>query len=133
MEIDSPETVREVSAEFARYEAALVANDLEVLDALFWPDKRTVRFGVTEALYGFEMIQEFRRRRAATGLDRTLRRTVITTFGRDFATASTLFSRAGAPGQVGRQQQSWVRFADGWRIVAAHVSLAPDEGNGDML
>ena len=129
MDVDLQDTVREVEAEFARYEAALMANDLQTLDALFWPDGRTVRFGVAEALYGIEAIRSFRRSRAA-GLQRTLHRTVVTAFGRDFATTSTLFSRPGSPGHLGRQQQSWVRFADGWRIVAAHVSLAPDDGTG---
>ena len=123
MEIDDRDIVREVEAAFARYEAALVSNDTETLDALFWPDARAVRFGAAEALYGIDAIRAFRLGRSASGLDRTLERTVITTFGRDFATASTLFSRKEAPGRVGRQQQSWVRLADGWRIVAAHVSL----------
>ncbi len=126
MEIDDDATRREVEAAFARYEAALIGNDLATLDALFWQDRRTVRYGVAEALHGIEEIRAFRRGRSASGLGRALRRTIITTFGRDFATASTLFSREGSPGQVGRQQQSWVRFPDGWRIVAAHVSLVAD-------
>ena len=130
MDVDLQDTVREVEAEFARYEAALMANDLQTLDALFWPDGRTVRFGVAEALYGIEAIRSFRRGRAAAGLQRTLHRTVVTAFGRDFATTSTLFSRPGSPGHVGRQQQSWGRGADGWRSVAAHVSLVPDDGAG---
>ena len=129
MDVDLEDVVREVEAEFARYEAALVANDLGTLDALFWSDERNVRYGAAEALYGIEAIRRFRRGRAATGLERTLHRTVITAFGRDFATTSTLFSRSGWPRHVGRQQQSWVRFMDGWRIVAAHVSLTPDKSN----
>ena len=127
MEIDDRETVREVEAAFGRYEAALVSNDIDTLDALFWPNERTVRYGAAEALYGIEAIREFRRSRPASALERTLRRTVITTFGRDFATASTLFLRPAAAGRIGRQQQSWVRFADGWRIVAAHVSIVADD------
>ena len=127
MEIDHDETRREVEAAFGRYEDALVANDVAVLDTLFWSDDRTVRFGIAEALYGIDAIRLFRRDRPAAGLARTLRRTVVTTFGRDFATASTLFERGGAPGVVGRQQQSWVRFPDGWRVVAAHVSVVSEQ------
>ena len=125
MEIDDHDTRAEVEAAFRGYEDALVSNDLAALDALFWSDDRTVRFGIAEALYGIEAIRLFRRGRAGTGLARTLQRTVVTTFGRDFATASTLFERAGAPGLIGRQQQSWVRFPHGWRVVAAHVSVVP--------
>ncbi len=127
MQIDDPDVVHEVEAAFARYEAALVSNDTGTLDALFWPDARAVRFGAAEALYGIAAIRAFRLGRPASGLDRTLDRTVITTFGRDFATASTLFFREASPRRVGRQQQSWVRFSEGWRIVAAHVSLVADE------
>ena len=123
MDVNHPGTLAEVKAAFARYERALVVNNLAVLDELFWADGRTVRYGVGEALYGIEAIRAFRAARPAVGLARTLERTVITTFGRDFATASTLFTREGAPGRVGRQQQSWARMPDGWRIVAAHVSV----------
>jgi hypothetical protein len=123
MEVDGEAARAEVEAAFGRYERALIGNDLDTLDALFWHDGRTVRYGVAEALYGIEEIRAFRRGRAAAGLGRALARTVITTFGRDFATTSTLFVRDGDPGRVGRQQQSWVRFAEGWRIVAAHVSV----------
>ena len=127
MKIDDRETVREVEAAFALYEAALVSNDIGTLDALFWPDERVVRYGAAEALYGITAIRDFRRNRPGSGLDRSLRRTVITTFGRDFATASTLFWRPATPDRVGRQQQSWVRMEDGWRIVAAHVSMIADD------
>jgi len=84
-----------------------------------------VRYGVGEVLYGIEAIRAFRGARPAQGLARILERTAITTFGRDFATASTLFTREGAPGKLGRQQQSWARMPPGWRVVAAHVSLIP--------
>ncbi len=127
MEINHDGAREQVEQAFARYERALIRNDLAALDDLFWHDERTVRYGVPEALYGIDEIREFRRARASAGLDRALRRTVITTFGRDFATTSTLFVRKGAAGQIGRQQQSWVRFAEGWRIVAAHVSVVNDE------
>lgn len=126
MEVDRDDVRAEVEAVFGRYERALIGNDLATLDALFWNDARTVRYGASEALYGIEEIREFRRGRAAAGLDRTLRRTVVTTFGRDLATTSTLFFRDSAAGRTGRQQQTWVRFADGWRIVAAHVSIVTD-------
>jgi len=123
MDVNLPDVLGEVEAVFARYEQALVSNDIAVLDELFWADPRTVRYGVGEVLYGIEAIRAFRRDRPAQGLARTLQRTVLTSFGRDFATASTLFTRYGAGGKLGRQQQSWVRFPAGWRIVAAHVSV----------
>lgn len=123
MDVNLPDVLAEVEAAFARYEQALVTNDLAVLDELFWADPRTVRYGIGEVLYGIEAIRAFRRARPAQGLARTLERTSISTFGRDFATASTLFTREDAPGKLGRQQQSWARMAPGWRIVAAHVSV----------
>ena len=123
MEVNRPEVVAEVEAAFARYEAALVGNDLGVLDDSFWDSALTVRFGVGENLYGMEAIRAFRTARLSVGLQRTLFETVITTFGTDFATASTLFRRDGMVGAVGRQMQSWVRMADGWRVVAATVSV----------
>ncbi len=123
MEINIPEIVAEIEAVFARYESALVTNDVPTLEALFWDDGRTVRYGGTENLYGMEEIRAFRRARSPIGLARTLERTEITTFGRDFATVSTLFRRESAPGRVGRQMQTWVRMAPGWRVVAAHVSV----------
>jgi hypothetical protein len=123
MEINIPEVLAEVSAAFARYEAALVGNDVATLQALFWQDGRTIRYGIGENLYGAAEIAAFRAARSPVGLARSLSRTVITTFGRDFATASTLFHRDSAPGRVGRQMQSWARLPEGWRIVAAHVSV----------
>ena len=123
MEIDRPEIVAEVKAAFERYEQALVANDVETLDALFRQDARTIRYGGGENLYGYGEIAAFRAARSPVGLARALSRTVITTYGRDHAVASTLFRRGSAPGKVGRQMQTWVRFAEGWRVVAAHVSV----------
>ena len=125
MDVNLPDVLAEVEAAFARYERALVTNDLPVLDELFWADGRTVRYGAGEMLYGIEAIRAFRGARPAQGLARVLERTVLTSFGRDFATASTLFTREGAPGRLGRQQQSWARMPPGWRIVAAHVSVIP--------
>ncbi len=123
MEINLPEVKAEVEAAFARYEAALVSNDVEVLQSLFWNSELTIRYGMAENLYGYREIGAFRAARSPLGLARTTSRTVVTTFGRDFATASTLFFRATAPGKVGRQMQTWARTPDGWRVVAAHVSL----------
>jgi Protein of unknown function (DUF3225) len=123
MDVDLPEVVAEVSAAFERYEQALVSNDVAALDAMFRDDPRTIRYGGGENLYGYGEIKAFRAGRSPTGLARTRSKTVITTYGRDFAVASTLFQRASAPGKIGRQMQTWVRFADGWRVVAAHVSV----------
>jgi hypothetical protein len=123
MEIDLPEVVAEVKREFERYERALVSNDVALLDALFRDDPRTIRYGGAENLYGCEEIKAFRSARSPAGLARTLSKTVITTYGRDVAVASTLFHRASAPGKVGRQMQTWVRLPEGWRVVAAHVSM----------
>lgn len=126
MLINHPETHAEVSAVFARYEQALVNNDVGVLDELFWQSPDTIRFGVAENLFGAEAILAFRKARPAAGLARTLSQTVITTYGRDAATASTLFHRASSPGKVGRQMQTWVRFPQGWKVVAAHVSIVDE-------
>ena len=124
-EINLPDVVAEVTAVFARYEDALVNNRIDVLDELFWASPSTVRYGAGENLVGIEAIRAFRASRPSAGLARTLAATVITTFGRDFATAMTEFRREGNAAS-GRQSQTWVRFAAGWRVVAAHVSyLAP--------
>jgi hypothetical protein len=123
MEIDRPEVVAEVQAAFNRYEAALVSNDVTTLDAIFRNDRRTIRYGGGENLYGFQEIESFRAARSPVGLARSLSKTVITTYGRDVGVASTLFHRTTSPGKVGRQMQTWVRFPDGWFVVAAHVSV----------
>ena len=123
MEVDLPEVVAEVKAAFEKYEKALVTNDVETLDALFRDDPRTIRYGAGEILYGHAEIRAFRAARSPVALGRTLSRTVITTYGRTFATASTLYERPSAPGKIGRQMQTWVKFPEGWRVVAAHVSL----------
>jgi hypothetical protein len=123
MEIDLPEVVAEVRTEFERYEKALVSNDVAVLDAIFHHDPRTIRYGGTEILYGFGEIAAFRAARSPAGLARTLSKTVISAYGRDHAVASTLFHRASVPNKIGRQMQTWVRFPEGWRVVAAHVSF----------
>ena len=123
MQIDLPDVLAEVTAAFQRYEAALVSNDIAVLDELFRDDNKTLRYGIGENLYGYMEIKAFRSGRSPLNLTRDLAKTLITTYGRDAAVASTLFRRAAAPGKVGRQMQTWIRFPEGWRIVAAHVSM----------
>ena len=123
MQVDLPEVLAEVTEQFARYEKALVTNDVAILDELFRNDSRTLRYGMGENLYGYDAIMAFRAARSPIGLGRRTDRTLITTYGRDMAVASTLFYRDSAAGKVGRQMQTWVRFPEGWKIVAAHVSL----------
>jgi ketosteroid isomerase-like protein len=122
MDINIPDIVAEVRAAFERYETALVSNDVAALNDLFWDSPHTIRFGLGENLYGAEAIRGFRAARANVDLKRDLAGTVITTFGRDFATAATLYRRVGS-GKTGRQMQTWVRTQAGWRVVAAHVSM----------
>ena len=122
MDINLPDIHAEVSAAFARYEDALVHNKVEVLDELFWDSPHTVRYGVAENLVGIEAIRAFRASRPSAGLARHLQNTVITTYGRDFATAMTEFRREGG-NKLGRQSQTWARLPQGWCVVAAHVSL----------
>jgi hypothetical protein len=130
MQIDLPEVVAEVKTAFERYERALVANDVATLNELFRNDPRTIRYGAAENLYGHTEIAAFRGSRSPVGLARVLSRTFISTYGRDHAVASTLYQRASAPGKIGRQMQTWVRFPEGWRIVAAHVSMIDKPRSG---
>jgi ketosteroid isomerase-like protein len=123
-EINIPEVVAEVTEAFQHYEKALVANDVEALDKLFWDNPNTLRFGVAENLYGYKAIAAFRSNRPPINLTRRLKNTVIISYGRDFATANTEFQREGSS-LTGRQSHVWVRTPDGWRIAAAHVSLMP--------
>lgn len=123
MEIDLPEPLAELTEAFGRYEAALVTNDVPALQSLFARLPTTIRYGIGENLYGIEEIDAFRAARSPAGLARTISRTVITTYGRDFGTASTLFHRDNFGTKVGRQMQSWARFPEGWKVVAAHVSV----------
>ena len=122
MDINLPTVVQEVQDISDRYEQALVSNDVAVLDALFWDSPHTLRYGVGENLYGYADIQAFRAARPATGLARTVLRTCITTYGQDFATVNIEFQRIGTH-HSGRQSQTWLRTADGWKVVSAHVSL----------
>ena len=121
MDLNIPEVVAEVTAAFTRYEVALVANDVPALDSFFWNDPRVIRYSLFDNGYGFEAIMKARRARPNVDLRRQLMRTVVTTFGRDFATANTEFKREES-GREGRQSQTWVRTAEGWKVVSAHVS-----------
>ena len=122
MKINDPAILAEVEAAFMAYEKALNENDVAVLDASFKDAPETIRYGMGENLYGFHEIAAFRSARSPVGLLRTIERTVITTYGDAMATASTLFRRESMAGKVGRQSQTWVKFPEGWRVVAAHVS-----------
>ena len=122
MEINRPEVLAEVKLAFSRYERALVSNDMEVLDELFWDSPHTIRYGSGENLYGIDEIRAFRAARSPAGLAREVLRTQITTFGDSFATTHIEFRRVGSE-RVGRQTQSWIRLPEGWKVVSAHVSL----------
>ena len=126
MTINDPEVIAELNALYPEYEQALVANDAEKLIAMFWASPQVMRFGVTENLYGREELEAFRKGRPSANLARTVNRLDIVSFGRDFASITLEFERATAEKVVrGRQSQTWVRMPEGWRIVAAHVSLLP--------
>jgi hypothetical protein len=122
MQINLPHVVAEVEQAFADYEYALLVNDIAVLDRWFWYHPQTVRYGVAEVLLGGEAIRRYRKTCAPVPASRKLRRTVVTTFGADYATVSTEFTDHTSD-RIGRQMQTWVRMDEGWRIVAAHVSL----------
>lgn len=126
MKINDPAVLAEVEAAFAAYEAALTGNDVATLDAIFRKATETLRYGVAENLYGHDEIAAFRSARSPVGLERTLERTVITTYGDTMATANTMFRRDSMVGKVGRQSQTWVKFAEGWRVDSAHVSIIPE-------
>lgn len=122
MEVDLPEVIAELTEVFAAYERALTSGDVDALDDFFWRDALALRYGISEIQYSHEEIAQFRRRPGAINQPRSLRKTRITTFGRDFGVANTEFVRA-ASHRIGRQSQTWVRMPAGWRIVAAHVSF----------
>lgn len=126
MDINKAEVLPQVEDAFRRYETALVTNDVSTLDALFWNNELTIRYGGGENLYGYSEIAAFRAARPSVGLNRQLELTLITSFGDHVATANTLFRRDSAPGKIGRQSQIWVKFPEGWRVVSAHVSIIPE-------
>jgi hypothetical protein len=123
VEIDNPQTLAEARAVFEAYETAFVANDINALDGFFLHAPTTIRYGAGDMQRGMEELRAYRAKVSPTGLERQLRDTIITTYGHDLAVASTLFFRDRHPGKTGRQMQTWIRTVDGWRIVAAHVSL----------
>lgn len=126
MDINIPEIVAEVTEAFMRYERALGSNDVDTIDTLFWDNPLTLRYGPNGTLLGHEALSAFRRARNITGVERTLKNTIITTFGHDLAVANTESDRPNSEA-TGRQSQTWVRLPEGWRIVSAHVSDLPDE------
>lgn len=123
MTIDDPATVAEVSAAFDAYEVALMANDIEAMDALFWHSPLTVRYGAGDAQYGIEEIRQFRNARAGGSPQRKVIRRSVTTFGSQFAATNIEFIREDSTA-IGRQSQSWAKFPEGWKVVSAHVSLS---------
>jgi hypothetical protein len=126
MTVNDAEVVAELRALYPRYEAALIANDVDTLMAMFWAGPEVMRFGVTENLYGPEELGAFRKGRPAANLARTVTRLDVVSFGRDFGSITLEFERVSAAGTVrGRQSQVWVRMPEGWRIISAHVSLLP--------
>jgi hypothetical protein len=127
MIVNDPKALAEVEAAFAAYEQALVTNDVAALGALFLDAPQTIRYGAAENLYGYAAIEAFRAARSPVGLARKLEKTVITTYGSHFAVVATLFRRDNAPGKIGRQMQTWVRLPEGWRVVAAHVSVIDEK------
>lgn len=140
MQIDAPAAVEAARALLDRYERALMANDTPTLDAIFWADPRTVRFGITEALFGHDAIRAFRAGIRAYA-QRVQKQVHITTFGDDVAVTNLIYERVGS-GQIGRETKIMARFPDGWHVVSAHVSLlaaadpatqrlVPDGSGGD--
>lgn len=127
MEINDPEIVEQLESLHQQYEAALVANDVPTLTSLFWSSEHALRFGVGESLYGTSEIEAFRKARPAVNLAREVFNLRIVTFGKESATITLEFRRiANGVLRHGRQSQVWIRFAEGWKIVSAHVSFTPD-------
>jgi hypothetical protein len=126
MRINDPETVAELQALYPQYETALVSNDAETLTSMFWASPHAMRFGIAENLYGIAEIAAFRKGRPSANLARNVLRQDIVTFGRDYGSI-TLEFEGNVDGKTvrGRQSQVWVRLPEGWRIVAAHVSVLP--------
>ena len=124
MIINKPDVVAEVTEAFLQYEKALTTNDVPMIDQLFWNSPQTLRYGPNGTLLGHAALSAFRKNRDTTGVNRTLKNTVITTFGTDFAVANTESGRPGGS-TTGRQSQTWVRMENGWKIVSAHVSDEP--------
>lgn len=128
MIVNDPAVLAEVTALVDAYEVALMTNDVEALDGAFWASPHTVRLGVAENLWGFAEIAAFRVGRTGGSPPRARLRTEITTFGADFAIANVLFRRDDT-GRLGRQSQTWIRTADGWKVASAHVSLMQESAD----
>jgi hypothetical protein len=129
MQLDDPDTIAEARAVFDRYEDALMNNRTEVLDGIFWGDARTVRFGITEILYGIDAIRAFRGSVKAYA-KRVQKKVHITAFGRDFCCTHLEYERVGT-GLIGRETKIMVRLPEiGWRVVSAHVSLLAGQDPG---
>ena len=120
--INDPAVLTEVSVAFDAYEVALMTNDIEAMDALFWHCPLTVRYGAGDAQYGIDEIREFRKARAGGSPQRKVIRRSVTAFGSHFAVTNIEFIREDSPA-IGRQSQSWTKFPEGWRVVSAHISL----------
>lgn len=121
-DIDRPDVQREIEALFHDYEAALMRNDAAALNAYFWRDARVTRYGIADVQLGHDALVAFRAATPAPSFTRDLRRVRISTFGPDMAVAMTEFVRSDTR-KLGMQTQTWVRMADGWKIVSAHVSM----------
>jgi len=128
LEINIPEVLAELTATFRLYDPALIANDVDTLNKLFWNSTRVVRFGITENLYGHDSISTYRRQDSLVGSvpPRTVTKETITTFGRHFGTTNVEYEQTKS-GRRGRQSQTWMRTPEGWRIVSAHVSMLADQ------
>ena len=124
-QINAAATLAQLQRAFDLYEDALIHNKVDVLDALFWNSPHTLRYGAKENLNGYDEIRAFRAARPSTGLSRDILDRHIVTFGSSMGVANITFKRASEP-RIGRQSQTWVKldggFADGWRVVSAHVS-----------
>ena len=119
--INAPDALAELSAAFDEYEDALIHNKVSMLDALFWSHPLTLRFGAKENLFGADQIKAFRASRPSAGLQREIIDRHIVTFGSAAGVANITFKRTTEP-RIGRQSQTWIKFAEGWRVVSAHVS-----------
>lgn len=126
LELDLREVNDEVAENFARYERALISRDLEVLREMFWESPLTLRFGVADHQFGADELEKWRKEASPLPPGRTLTNTQVTSFNKDFAVVTTLFTYPNR-NFLGRQSQTWVRFDQGWKIVSAHVSEVPKE------
>lgn len=120
-----PDVMSEFCQVFDRYERALVANDVPVLDELFYDSPNTVRYGLEDEQYGMAAVKNHRAAQPAKGFPRELLRTALCTWGHDLATAQVEFWRPDVQ-RRGRQSQTWIRTPAGWRVVSAHVSWGQD-------